>query len=120
MARVSMRELAETLGVSVASVSVALRGKRGISEKTRKRILEEAKIRGYDMTKLSMPETKGVIEIIDYTYYKYNGTFNEVFDHYSQFMDAVTNRIEEKGYEMAGPYNPEDSTFKSRPIASGS
>ena len=42
MAGISMRELADLLGVSTASVSVALRGKSGISEETRRRILEEA------------------------------------------------------------------------------
>ena len=42
MTGISMRELADLLGVSTASVSVALRGKSGISEETRQRILEEA------------------------------------------------------------------------------
>lgn len=121
MARVSMRELAESLGVSVASVSVALRGKPGISEETRVRILEEAEKRGYDMTKLNISETKGIIEIIDYTYYRYKvGTFNEMSDYYSLFMDAVTAAIEEKGYEISGPHNPKDPAFESRPTPIGS
>ena len=34
MTGISMRELADLLGVSTASVSVALRGKSGISEET--------------------------------------------------------------------------------------
>ena len=34
MAGISMKELADALGVSTASVSVALRGKSGISEET--------------------------------------------------------------------------------------
>ncbi|MGI6039689.1 MAG: LacI family DNA-binding transcriptional regulator [Clostridiales bacterium] len=45
MSGISMRELAEILGVSVASVSVALRGRAGISEDTRARILAEARKR---------------------------------------------------------------------------
>ena len=67
MAGISMKELADALGVSTASVSVALRGKSGISEETRGRILAEARKRGYDMSRLSGAQTKGVIEIIDYT-----------------------------------------------------
>ena len=68
MAGISMRELADLLGVSTASVSVALRGKSGISEETRRRILEEAHRQGYDMGRLSTPDSKGLIEIIDLTY----------------------------------------------------
>jgi DNA-binding LacI/PurR family transcriptional regulator len=45
MSGISMRELAEILGVSVAYVSVALRGRAGISEDTRARILAEARKR---------------------------------------------------------------------------
>lgn len=70
MSGISMRELAEILGVSVASVSVALRGRAGISEDTRARILAEARKRGYDMSRLSTPPKKGLVEIIDYTYAK--------------------------------------------------
>ena len=57
MAGISMRELADLLGVSTASVSVALRGKSGISEETRRRILEEAHRQGYDMGRLSRPDS---------------------------------------------------------------
>lgn len=120
MAGISMRELAESLGVSVASVSVALRGKSGISEETRVRILEEAKKRGYDMTKLSVSESKGIIEIIDYTYYNHKaGATKEMFTYYTQFIDAATAAIEEYGYQISGPYNPKEPGFSSRPNASG-
>jgi LacI family transcriptional regulator len=120
MAGISMRELAEALGVSVASVSVALRGKSGISDETRVRILEEAKKRGYDMTKLSISESKGIIEIIDYTYYNLKaGATKEMFTYYTQFIDAATAAIADYGYQMAGPYNPKEPGFASRPSASG-
>ncbi|MFS0778470.1 LacI family DNA-binding transcriptional regulator [Neobacillus sp. 3P2-tot-E-2] len=120
MAGISMRELAESLGVSVASVSVALRGKSGISEETRVRILEEAKKRGYDMTKLSVSESKGIIEIIDYTYYNHKaGATKEMFTYYTQFINTATAAIEEYGYQISGPYNPKEPGFLSRPNASG-
>ena len=61
MAGISMRELADLLGVSTASVSVALRGKSGISEETRRRILEEAHRQGYDMGRLSTPDSKVIL-----------------------------------------------------------
>ena len=78
MAGISMRELAELLEVSVASVSVALRGKPGISSETRARILEEARIRGYDMSRLNAASSKGVIEVLDYTYYSRSSGGNSI------------------------------------------
>ena len=42
MSSVTAKELAEMLGLSQAAVSLALRGKPGVSEKTRRRVLEKA------------------------------------------------------------------------------
>lgn len=47
MKRVTLRELAEELGVSQNTVSLVLRGRPGISEATREIILNKAKERGY-------------------------------------------------------------------------
>jgi DNA-binding LacI/PurR family transcriptional regulator len=85
MPDISMRDLAEILGVSVASVSVALRGRSGISEETRARILNEAQKRGYDMSRLSSPQSKGLIEVIDYTYERLGVTVDR-----SAYYDKMT------------------------------
>ncbi len=119
MAGISMRELAELLNVSVASVSVALRGKPGISEETRARILEEAKKRGYDMNRIHTPFSKGLIEVLDYTYYS-RSTAPEEIPYYRQFLDAVTTTINNQGYTLSGPFHPTEPGFSSRPPADGS
>ena len=119
MAGISMRELAELLEVSVASVSVALRGKPGISSETRARILEEARIRGYDMSRLNAASSKGVIEVLDYTYYSRSATPEEI-PYYRQFLDAVTETISRHGYTLSGSFHPTEPGFSSRPSANGS
>lgn len=119
MIGISMRELAEKLNVSVASVSVALRGKPGISEETRARILEEAKRLGYDMRRLSTPESKGVIEVIDHTYYNHCDNPQNI-PYYTQFLEAVTTTVATHGYALSGPLKPTDPEFASRPKADGS
>lgn len=106
MSGISMKELAQELGVSTASVSVALRGKPGISEETRKRILSYARKCGYDMSRLSDSDTKGTIAIIDCIYYGYAMEIREKFSYYAQFMDAASAEIARCGYVMKGPYSP--------------
>ena len=119
MAGISMRELAELLEVSVASVSVALRGKPGISSETRARILEEARIRGYDMGRLNAASSKGMIEVLDYTYYSRSAAPEEI-PYYRQFLDAVTETISRHGYTLSGSFHPTEPGFSSRPSANGS
>lgn len=118
MAGISMRELADLLSVSTASVSVALRGKPGISEETRRRILEEAHKHGYDMGRLSTPESNGLIEIIDFTY---RGNLNAPEDalYYNQFLEYASRELTEQGYQVSGPFAPSEPGFLHRPPADG-
>lgn len=45
---ISAKELAKQLGLSAATISIALNDKPGVSEVTRKRVLEAAKAQGFD------------------------------------------------------------------------
>lgn len=47
---VKLKDIANALGISVVSVSNALRGKRGVSDELRKKVCEEAKRLGLDLT----------------------------------------------------------------------
>ena len=47
MANVTMRDIAEKLGVSIVSVSKALTGKEGVSEELREKVKKEADRLGY-------------------------------------------------------------------------
>src|SRR5699024_4197049 len=53
MARITAKDIAEKLGVSTASVSVALNGKPGVSQATREKILAAAAAMGYSLPKAS-------------------------------------------------------------------
>ena len=108
MGTISMKELADALGVSTASVSVALRGKSGISEETRSRILAEAKRCGYDMKRLRANESKGVIALLDYTYDRNFGSEKDSHLLYSQFTEAACQAIRQNGYTPLGPLAVDD------------
>jgi LacI family transcriptional regulator, repressor for deo operon, udp, cdd, tsx, nupC, and nupG len=56
----SVRELAEQLGVSVGTVSRALSNRGGVSAATRARVLERAAALGYDRTRLRQPAMQRV------------------------------------------------------------
>lgn len=47
MAKITVQKLADMLGLSGAAVSMALHGKPGVSEETRRRVLEAARQQGY-------------------------------------------------------------------------
>lgn len=50
---VTAKEIAERLQISAAAVSMALNGKRGVSEQTRQQVLTAAKEMGYDFSRIS-------------------------------------------------------------------
>ncbi len=58
---ITAKELAKILNISEASVSIALNGKSGISNKTRKKILETANNLGYDFSKIKTHKKNGKI-----------------------------------------------------------
>lgn len=51
MANITAKDIAEKLGISTASVSVALNGKPGVSQATREKILAAAEAMGYTLPK---------------------------------------------------------------------
>jgi DNA-binding LacI/PurR family transcriptional regulator len=59
----TMKDIADVAGVSMATVSLVLNGKRGISESTRQRVLETARDVGYDVGRRlnGLPETISIL-----------------------------------------------------------
>ncbi len=66
--KVTVKDIAEELGLSTAAVSMALNNKPGVSTATRKRVLEEAERQGYDFTRGAAfgNEIKGTFCLIVY------------------------------------------------------
>lgn len=55
MGKLTLKELAERLGVSVSAVSLAINGRPGLSDETRSRILTEVEAAGYQVKKALRP-----------------------------------------------------------------
>ena len=58
MSTITAKELARLLHLSESAVSLALNNKPGVSRETRKRVVEEARARGYDFSRKAMSTEK--------------------------------------------------------------
>lgn len=63
-ARVTLNEVAEAAGVSRAAASLALRGKPGVAEETRRRVLDVAGELGYKIRPYGLPLTTGTVGLV--------------------------------------------------------
>ena len=55
-----IKDVAEVLGVSQATVSLVLNNKPGISDETRQRVMKKAEELGYDISSIAKAETKNI------------------------------------------------------------
>jgi LacI family transcriptional regulator len=62
--RVTITDIAQKSGVSPATVSLVLNEKPGVSSETRKRVLENAKMLGYQVKPISKPAQVGKLNIL--------------------------------------------------------
>jgi LacI family transcriptional regulator len=62
--KVTLRDVAEASGVSVGAVSMALNRKDGVSESTRRRILDAARALGYERSQTRESRTGSIVNII--------------------------------------------------------
>lgn len=61
---VTAKQIAQKLGISEASVSIALNGKPGVSDKLRRKVRETAQELGYNFSKLNSQERRDVLLLI--------------------------------------------------------
>ena len=59
--RTSMKDIADSLHVSINTVSLALNNKNGLSEETRQAIIQKAKELGYTLPPQSRPARTSVL-----------------------------------------------------------
>ena len=85
---VTAKDVAQRLGVSPAAVSLALRGRPGVSEGTRERILETARQMGYPMEGRT-PDKSGMLQMV---IYKRHG---KVFSD-TPFFEQLTEGVAEQ------------------------
>lgn len=106
---ISAKELAKILGVSEASVSVALNGKPGVSTRTRARIVEAAKKYGYDFERLQAAHGTGkIIYYVRYIRHSVGDERNPFISQISQKIQAECLRYQ---YKLTMLYLYDDGTL---------
>lgn len=103
---ITAKQLAEELNISAAAVSMALNNKKGVSTRTRKRVLDLAKKRGYDFSKINEAASasssmKGTIQFI---IYKRNGAIVGDTPFFSEVSEGITQGCREAHYYMGVSY----------------
>ncbi|MDO4489197.1 MAG: LacI family DNA-binding transcriptional regulator [Eubacteriales bacterium] len=97
---ITARELAEALGVSTATVSIALNGKKGISEEKRKMILDAAEQHGIRRDARRSVSSK----LINLVVYKKHGKVYGDTAFFSSLMDGIASQIADSGYRLQLSY----------------
>ncbi len=93
MARVTIQNIADHLGISKFAVSRALTGKSGVSDQTRRLVREAADRLGYDQRRRP-PENARAIEVI----FKDRSTANR--ELWIDVQDGVDSEAQRQGYSM--------------------
>lgn len=96
---VSMKDISEACGVSIATVSKALNGHKDISKETKERIRQTAKQMGYSPNSAAKSlKTHRTYNIgVLFTDESQSGLTHDYFAH---VLDSFKNTAEEKGYDI--------------------
>ena len=95
---ISAKQLAAQLGLSPAAVSMALNDKPGVSETTRRLVMDAAKEQGFDFSKIkSKPSNRGKIAFI---IYKKHGAVVADTSFFSELIEGITRTCKGHGYGL--------------------
>ena len=97
----SAKDIARALGLSPAAVSLALRGRPGVSESTRSLVLEKAAELGYVRESHGTPGRQGMIQLV---IYKRHGKVFSDTPFFEQLTEGVAERAAELGYHLSISY----------------
>ncbi len=109
---ITAKKLAEKLGISPAAVSMALNNKPGVSQKTRRLILDTAEKEGYDFYRISSKNQ--VIGTLYFVSFKKHGAVVMDTPFFSQLSDGVSERCKELGYKLNFYYVWDDDTLQKQ------
>ncbi|MGB8455425.1 MAG: LacI family DNA-binding transcriptional regulator [Anaerocolumna sp.] len=99
---ISAKELAEKLNLSPATVSMVLNNKPGISEKTRKIVMDTAADYGYQSSKKQLQNN--VNRIIQFVIYKKYGTVVSDTPFFSQVTEGINYQCSQNDYHLQITY----------------
>ena len=108
---ITAKELAEKLGVSPASISMALNNKPGISQTTRRMILDAAEKEGYDFYRISSKNKDRIQGTIYFVFFKKHGAVVADTPFFSQVSEGISERCKEMGYKLNILYVWDDDTL---------
>jgi DNA-binding LacI/PurR family transcriptional regulator len=96
--KITMRDIAKAMGISVNAVSLALNDRKGVSEGTRIKIMETAQKLGYLDRKLRYMKTFGQHHICVLIQDIYDKMHNNT-DFYGQILYFVIREARDRGYD---------------------
>ncbi len=99
---ISAKELAEILNLSPATVSMVLNNKPGISEQTRKLVMDAAADHGYQSSKKQLQ--KNTNKTIQFVIYKKYGTVVSDTPFFSQVTEGINYECSQNGYHLQITY----------------
>ena len=97
---ITARELAGMLGVSTATVSIALNGKKGISDETRKMILDAAAQHGIRKD----TRYNAASRLITLVVYKKHGKVYGETPFFSALIEGISAQVVDSGYRLQLTY----------------
>ncbi|MEM6332714.1 MAG: LacI family DNA-binding transcriptional regulator [Planctomycetota bacterium] len=101
---ITQAQLARELGLSQVAVSHALRGKPGVADETRQRVLDAARRGGYRVSRVARGMVSGKTQLIDL----WMGTKNGVSRTPPNLMQGLQHAAESSGMQIAVSYLNDD------------
>ena len=94
---ITAKQIAKELNISPAAVSMALNNKPGVSNETRRKIIETAKAMGYNFSKneFSKSETKNIA----FVFFHKNFVFDTPF--FTELATSIETTVHDKGYKLS-------------------
>lgn len=111
---ITAKELALTLNLSTAAVSMALNNKPGVSTATRRLVLDTARKYGYDFSRIS--EKQAVSGCIYFVIYKKHGAVVADTPFFSDVTDGISLQCQKAGYKLKSCYIYKDEETIQRQI----
>jgi DNA-binding LacI/PurR family transcriptional regulator len=99
MSAVTLRTLAQRLGVSTATISMVLNGKPGISEETRQRVLAEVKASGYCFRRTTAAPRKAKENICLIVCKKHGKVVGDT-PFFSTLIESIEKKADAEGYRL--------------------
>lgn len=99
--KITAKVIADELGISASSVSLAMNGKPGVSHETREKVLAQAAKMGYTFPK---KDTPAITRNIRYVIFLENGDTVRETSFYSIVLQGIEARAKEYGYNVFVSY----------------